>query len=82
MSKGNLAVVFGRPEIGKSSFIAHMVAGYIKNGITVEYYANEEPGRKIMLNIRRAVTGESDSDVASAIQKEHTPKEWEDARPS
>ena len=79
MSKGNLAVVFGRPEIGKSSFIAHMVAGYIKNGITVEYYANEEPGRKIMLNIRRAVTGESDSDVASAIQKEHTPKEWEDA---
>lgn len=79
MSKGNLAIVFGRPEIGKSSFIAHMVAGYIKSGIIVEYYANEEPGRKIMLNIRRAVTGESDSEIVTAIQKKNTPKEWEAA---
>ena len=66
LSKGNLAIVFGRPEIGKSSFVASMVAEYLKSGISVEYYANEEPGMKIMLNIRRACTGEDDRAIARA----------------
>jgi len=76
MSKGNLAIVFGRPEIGKSSFIAHMVANFIKFGITVDYYANEEPGRKIMLNIRRAVTAETDKDIANSVILKEDRKDW------
>ena len=76
MSRGNLAIVFGRPEIGKSSFIAHLVAGFIERGIITEYYANEEPGRKIMLNIRRAVTGETDAHIAESIRNDIDNTQW------
>ena len=76
LSKGNLAIVFGRPEIGKSSFVASMVAEYLKSGISVEYYANEEPGMKIMLNIRRACTGEDDSAIAKAIRANKDTTDW------
>jgi KaiC/GvpD/RAD55 family RecA-like ATPase/mannitol/fructose-specific phosphotransferase system IIA component (Ntr-type) len=76
LSKGNLLGVFGRPEVGKSSFVASLVAGYIKRGITTEYYANEEPGIKIMLNIRRAATGEDDRAIALAIRNKKDPTDW------
>jgi KaiC/GvpD/RAD55 family RecA-like ATPase len=76
LAKGNLAIVFGRPEIGKSSFVASMVAEYLKKGIKVEYYANEEPGMKIMLNIRRACTGEDDRAIAKAIRANKDTTEW------
>ena len=76
LSKGNLAIVFGRPEIGKSSFVASMVAEYLKSGISVEYYANEEPGMKIMLNIRRACTGEDDRAIAKAIRANKDNTNW------
>ena len=82
MSRGNLAIVFGRPEIGKSSFIAHLVGNFVKRGIITEYYANEEPGRKIMLNIRRAVTGESDAEIAKSITSEQDNHTWLDAAQS
>lgn len=76
LSRGNLLGVFGRPEVGKSSFVASLVAGYMKAGITVEYYANEEPGIKIMLNIRRACTGEDDAAIVSAINSKKDPTNW------
>ena len=79
LQKGNLAIVFGRPEVGKSSFIAALASGFIRNGITVEYYANEEPGTKIMLNIRRAVTGEDDAGIVAAIKSKATNPVWEKA---
>ena len=76
LGRGNLAIVFGRPEVGKSSFIAHEVAGYIKNGMKVEYYANEEPGRKIMLNIRRAVTKETDEEIRKCLESNKDNEDW------
>jgi KaiC/GvpD/RAD55 family RecA-like ATPase len=76
MSRGNLAIIFGRPEIGKSSFVASLTGEYIKAGIRTEYYANEEPGMKIMLNIRRAVTGETDAHIVAAIKADKDPTEW------
>jgi replicative DNA helicase len=76
LSKGNLLGVFGRPEVGKSSFVASLVAGYMKAGIYTEYYANEEPGIKIMLNIRRAATGEDDAAIVSAIRSKKDPTNW------
>jgi len=81
MSRGNLAIIFGRPEIGKSSFVASLVAGYMKSGITTEYYANEEPGMKIMLNIRRACTGEDDAAIVSAINNKKDPTKWTEYTP-
>ena len=41
MARGNLAIVFGRPEIGKSSFIAHLVAGFIERGIICLLYTSD-----------------------------------------
>ena len=76
LSKGNLLGVFGRPEVGKSSFVASLVAGYMKAGIRTEYYANEEPGIKIMLNIRRAATGEDDAAIVAAIKSKKDPTNW------
>ena len=76
LSKGNLLGVFGRPEVGKSSFVASLVAGYMKAGIRTEYYANEEPGIKIMLNIRRAATGEDDAAIVAAIRSKRDPTNW------
>ena len=64
-ARQNFVIMFGRPEVGKSSLVAYEVAGFLKQGWYVDYYANEEPGRKIALNIRRAVTGETDSDLQS-----------------
>ncbi len=81
LTRGNLAVVFGRPELGKSSFVAYMIAGYLSEH-KVEYYANEEPGRKIMLNIRRAVTGETDDDIGEVIQQGIDNPEWVAAYPN
>ena len=76
LARGNLAIVFGRPEIGKSSFVAHQVATFIKSGLHVEYYANEEPGLKIILNIRRAVTGETDEKIMEAINAKEDHPKW------
>lgn len=76
LGRGNLVVIFGRPEVGKSSLVAHEVAGYISKGLRVEYYANEEPGRKIMLNIRRAVTKETDDDIRKCVETGKDNKEW------
>jgi archaellum biogenesis ATPase FlaH/F0F1-type ATP synthase delta subunit len=79
MARGNLCIVFGRPEMGKSSFVACLVAEYLRRGISVEYYANEEPGRKIMLNIRRAVTGEDDKAISQCIINDTEHEIWNTA---
>lgn len=65
-ARGNLVIYFGRPEVGKSSSVAWEVAGWLRQGFIVDYYGNEEPGRKIALNIRRAFTGETDEMIAQA----------------
>lgn len=75
-SRGNLVIVFGRPEVGKSSYTAFEVGNWLKNGHSIDYYANEEPGRKIVLNIRRAVTGETDADIKEAITKNKDNTVW------
>lgn len=51
MSRGNLGILFARPETGKTTFCAHLCASYIKNKHKVAYWANEEPAAKIKLRI-------------------------------
>ena len=51
MSRGNLGIIFARPETGKTTFCAHLCSSYIKNKNKVAYWANEEPAAKIKLRI-------------------------------
>jgi replicative DNA helicase len=60
---GNLVVVFGRPEMGKSSFVASNNIGYLNQGLKVSYFGNEEPGWKIMMNHIRSATGLTDAEL-------------------
>ena len=49
--RGNLGIIFARPETGKTTFCAFTAAQYIKQGKKVVYWANEEPAKKIKLRI-------------------------------
>lgn len=60
---GHNIIIFGRPESGKSSFVANNNIGYLLQGAVVHYFGNEEPGWKIMLNHLRAATSLSDREL-------------------
>ena len=51
MDRGNLGILFARPEVGKTTFCAFLAAGYIKLKQRVVYWANEEPAEKIKIRI-------------------------------
>ena len=45
--RGNLGIIFARPETGKTTFCTYLVSEYIRQGFKVAYFANEEPGRLV-----------------------------------
>jgi hypothetical protein len=47
MDRGNLGIIFARPEVGKTTFCAFVAASYIKQKHKVVYWANEEPAEKL-----------------------------------
>ena len=47
VGRGNLGIIFARPETGKTTFCSYLVAEYLKQGFKVAYFANEEPGRLV-----------------------------------
>ena len=51
LDKGNLGIIFARPEVGKTTFCCFLAASYIKQGFQIVYWANEEPATRIMLRI-------------------------------
>ena len=51
LDRGNLGILFARPEVGKTTFCCFLAALYIKRGFNVVYWANEEPAPKIKLRI-------------------------------
>ncbi len=51
LDRGNLGIIFARPEVGKTTFCSFLAASYIRQGFKVVYWANEEPAEKIMLRI-------------------------------
>ena len=51
MDRGNLGILFARPEVGKTTFCAFLAANYIRNKQKVVYWANEEPAEKIKMRI-------------------------------
>ena len=51
LNRGDFGIIFARPEIGKSSFCAHLASHYISRGQKVHYWANEEIAKKVKLRI-------------------------------
>ena len=51
LDRGNLGILFARPEVGKTTFCCFLAASYVKQGFKVTYWANEEPAPKIKLRI-------------------------------
>ncbi|MAK37308.1 MAG: hypothetical protein CMC15_14230 [Flavobacteriaceae bacterium] len=51
LNRGDFGIVFARPEVGKSSFCAHLAAHYLSRGQKVHYWANEEIAKKVKLRI-------------------------------
>jgi len=49
--RGNLGIVFARPESGKSSFCAFLTAEAIRRGHTVGYIMNEETAKRMKTRI-------------------------------
>ena len=51
LDKGNLGIIFARPEVGKTTFCCSLAASYIKQGFQIVYWATEEPATRIKLRI-------------------------------
>ena len=57
LDRGNLGILFARPESGKTTFCCFLAASYIKQGFKVVYWANEEPAPKIKLRLIQSYFG-------------------------
>jgi len=51
LDRGNLGIIFARPEVGKTTFCSFLAVSYIKQKQKVVYWANEEPSKKIKMRI-------------------------------
>ncbi len=69
-------IVFGRPEIGKSSFVANLVVDYLKQGLKVVYLSNEEPPHQIMLNMVRCSMGYDDDMLRKTAEQSGNFEKW------
>ena len=65
LDRGNLGILFARPEVGKTTFCSFLAASYIRQEFKVVYWANEEPAEKIMLRIIQSFFGKSKDEMVS-----------------
>lgn len=66
MGRGNLGIIFARPETGKTTFCAFVAAQYIKQKQKVVYWANEERADKIKQRIIQSYFGMTKSEMLSS----------------
>jgi len=57
LDRGNLGILFARPEVGKTTFCCFLASSYIRQGFHVVYWANEEPAARIKLRIIQSYFG-------------------------
>ncbi len=51
MWRGNLGIIFARPEVGKTTFCAFLCSKYVKQKRSIIYWANEEPAKLVKLRM-------------------------------
>jgi archaellum biogenesis ATPase FlaH len=75
---GHNVIIFGRPEVAKSSLTAYLSVGFLEQGKKVLYIGNEEPGWKIALNHVRSALDMSDASLKADMEKGITSyKAWD-----
>lgn len=70
---GQHIVVFGRTEVGKSTFVLNLCAGFLKQGLKVLYIGNEDPIDAIkfrfLCRVAKVTAGEAHSDRAGVLSR-------------
>lgn len=61
--RGMLAIILAGVNVGKSSFSANLGVGFLKQGLKVLYFANEEIPQKMLLNHVRAMCRCTEQDL-------------------
>ena len=69
MGRGRLAIVFARPEVGKSTFVSYLTAGYLKQGHKIAYFGNEEPAQRVKLRVIQSYFGENMEDLTANVRE-------------
>jgi len=69
VGRGNLGIIFARPETGKTTFCTYLVSEYLKQGFKVAYFANEEPGRMVKGRIFCSYLGKTVSELREEADK-------------
>lgn len=62
---GNFCIIFGRPESGKSTLGISEAAGYVKQGLRVGYFGNEEPAKRLYLRLICSTLEKTEAEVRS-----------------
>ena len=68
VGRGNLGIIFARPETGKTTFCTYLVSEYIKQGYKVAYFANEEPGRMVKGRIFCSYLGKTVNELREDVK--------------
>lgn len=78
LRRGDLCIVFARPETGKSTWCAYQNVHWLKLGHKVLHLCNEEQAYKIMLNHIRSCEGKSSEELQQLTSDDLT--EWNKIR--
>ena len=60
---GNFCIIFGRPESGKSTLGIFEAAGYVRQGLRVGYFGNEEPAKRLYLRFISSALEKTEAEV-------------------
>ena len=63
LDRGNLGILFARPEVGKTTFCCFLAASYVRQKFKVTYWANEEPAKKVKLRIIQSFFGVTNEEM-------------------
>jgi replicative DNA helicase len=81
LDRGNLGILFARPEVGKTTFCSFLAASYVRQGFRVSYWANEEPAEKIMLRIAQSYFAVFKSEMRGPMREDFVRRYAEEIAP-
>lgn len=65
LARQSHVVLFGRPDIGKSTVCINMLCGFINQGLKTVYFGNEDPIKQTLIRIIQCINAASKEDVES-----------------
>lgn len=68
LNKGDLGIIFARPEVGKTSFCCYLASEYVKAGHKVFYWANEERATRLKIRMFCSLLNMSKDDLYDNVE--------------